>query len=328
MAAAAICPNEFDWGQWSVSYGVPKLTPYAQAIIAQYDQSVPLFLSVPFSLQGSTSERRMIVAAPQQYDCLLIGAALNDVTGGDQGQQIYLNVWDRRTQLHWVTPSPIGWAPLTAFAGLPPFTMPILALPEAYFLPRHVELQHEIWNFTDIGAEGGNITWVGLQLINACQKPATDRVTLANGKTVKIGSRQPLLMPVPIGLQTFDAGVFSWIIDVGGQYVSYTEPLDCDAEIHDVASACLFSSNDTLLDPDNVLIKITDMGDREMWRPDRAPSTAVVGDFTQVFPALPFTMPYILRKGHRLQISVQNNIPLTQLENVVITIRGVRLCEY
>src|SRR5262245_28677755 len=140
---AALCPSQFDWGQWSVSYGTPLLTPYAQAIIAQYDQSVPLFLSVPFNLQGSTAERRMIQSAAQQYDCLIIGAAINGfgVSSGDSGQQVYLNVWDKRTLLHWVTPSPIGWAPLTAFGGLNFNAMPILALPEAYFLPRHVELQ-------------------------------------------------------------------------------------------------------------------------------------------------------------------------------------------
>ena len=49
---------------------------------------------------------------------------------------------------------------------------------------------------------------------------------------------------------------------------------------------------------------------------------------TQIYPALPFTEPYLLKKGHRLQISLQNNNTSTGFDNMFLTIRGVRLCAY
>jgi len=322
--------DEADWGRWVTHYGGPRLSPYAQAIANEYDHAVPFWRTVPFHLTGSSTERRYVVSNPNQYDTLIIGAHINgfDENNGDSGQQVYLNVWDNRTKLPWVTPSPIGWAPLTAYGGVDLNAMPILKLPEAYFLPRGVELVQSIFNFTDIQATNGSITWVGVELVNFDGRCAPLDVTLANGHKVRIGARQPLFMPLPLGRETFSAGVVQLQINAGSNYIQYTAPLDCDAEIHDVASADLFSQLGQTLDPDHLLIKITDMGDRDMWRPDRAPSTGVVGDFTQIYPALPFNKPYTLKKGHRLQVSVQNNIPSTALTNVVATIRGVRLCEY
>ena len=263
---------------------------------------------------------------------LLLGAAANGFgTVGsvtDSIQRTFLSVFDNRTRNPWVSPSPIAWAPVTAFAGLDLNPMPILKMPEAYFLPRNVELVHDIFNFTDEQSTNGTITWYGLQLTNACGKAAPECVTLANGKTVRVGQRQPLWMPLPMGRESYVAGKTTYNAQAGSNYIQYTEPLDCDAEIHGIVSANLFSFGDTPLDPDAVRIKVTDMGDREMWKPTKAPATAVVGDFTQAYPSLPFNKPYILKKGHRLQVSMQNNIPSTALTNVFLTVRGVRLCEY
>ena len=328
--AACFCPDEFDSGLWVNHWGGPRITPYAQAIADCYDVVIPFFMTVPLRLQGSTSERRIITTSPYQYDTLLMGAHINgfDAENGDSGQQVYLNVSDDRTRLPWVTPSPIGWAPLTAFAGLNLNVMPILKLPEAYFLPRHVSLEHSIFNLTNSQAVGGSITWVGLQLINTNKNcPAPEKVTLANGNVFRVGQRQPLFMPLPMGRESYVAGVFSYQVVAGGNYIQYTAPLDCDAEIHGIASADLFTAEGVTLDPDNLLIKVSDMGDREMWRPDRAASTSVVGDFTQVYPSLPFTKPYTLKKGHRLQVSIQNNTD-EAFNNMFLTVRGVRLCEY
>jgi len=327
--ASCLC-FEPDSGRWVSAYGGPKISPYAQAIVDHYDVVIPSWLTVPFHLTGSNTERRYIVQPPNQYDRLLIGAAINgfSTTNGDSGQQVYLNVSDDRTKSPWVTPSPIGWAPLTSFGGIDLNPMPILKMPEAFFLPRHVSLQHEIYNLTNSAATGGSITWIGLQLINVDKRPGPEQVTLPNGSVVRVGARQPLWMPVPLGRKVYLAGVFTWTFDAGGTWTHYTPPLDCDCEIDDIAGSDIFSFAGATLTPENLLIKITDMGDREMWRPDKAPSVAVAGDFTQIYPALPFTKPYILRKGHRLQISVQNNNTSLGLTNMFLTIRGTRLCAY
>jgi len=327
--ASCLC-FEPDSGRWVSAYGGPKISPYAEAIAGHYDVVIPDWLTVPFNLKGSTAERRSVVEPPNQYDRLLLGAAINgfSTSNGDTGQQVYLNVADDKSKAPWVTPSPIGWAPLTSFGGVDLNPMPVLKMPEAFFLPRHTSLEHDIYNMTNSGATGGSITWLGLQLINIDKRPAPDCVTLANGDQVRVGARQPIWMPVPLGREVYLAGVFTWNVDAGGAYTHYTPPLDCDCEIHDVAGSDIFSIGGAALDPGNILIKITDMGDREMWRPDKAPSVAVAGDFTQIYPALPFTKPYILKKGHRLQISIQNNNSSTGFVNMFLTIRGVRLCAY
>ncbi len=329
---AGICPEEFDSGLFIGHWGGPKISPYAQAIVDLYDIVVPYYLTVPFHLTGAHLERRYVVAPPYQYDSLLLGAAINGFgTVGsipDSEQRTFMSVSDNRSKMPWVTPSPIAWAPMTSFGGLDIQPMPILKMPEAYFLPRNVSLVHDIYNLTDEQSTNGTITWVGLQLTNHCNKPAPDCVALANGKTLKIGSRQPLWMPLPMGRESYVAGKTTYTAVAGGNYIQYTEPLDCDAEIHGIVSANLFSFGDTTLDPDAVRIKVTDMGTREMWKPTKAPATAVVGNFTQALPSLPFNKPYILKKGHRLQVSMQNNMPSTGLVNVFLTIRGVKLCEY
>jgi len=327
--ASCLC-FEPDSGRWVSAYGGPKISPYAQAIADRYDVVIPDWLTVPFHLTGSTAERRYVVEPPNQYDRLLIAAHINGfgTSNGDSGQQVYLNVSDDKSKAPWVTPSPIGWAPLTSFGGVDLNAMPLLKLPEAFFLPRHTSLQHDIYNLTNSGATGGSITWIGLQLINIDKRPAPDSVTLPNGAQIPVGAREPIWMPIPLGREVYVAGVFTYLVDAGASYTHYTPPLDCDCEIHDIAGSDIFTTGGTGLDPNNVLIKVMDMGDRKMWRPDKAPSVAVAGDFTQIYPALPFTKPYILRKGHRLQISIQNNNTSTGFDNMFLTIRGVRLCAY
>lgn len=322
--------QEPDAGRWVSSYGGPRVSPYAQAIIDAYDLTIPFFSTVPFHLTGATVEQRNALTSPNQYDVLIIGAAINgfNADNGDSGQEVYLNVQDDKSKAPWVTPSPIGWAPLVSFGGVDLNPMPILKLPEAYFLPRHTVLEHNINNMTNSGATGGSITWVGVQLINIDKRPAPKMVTLPNGTPVGVGQRQPLWIPVALGREGYLAGVFLWTVDAGSMFVHYTPPLDCDFEVHDISGADIFSFFGSPQDPNNVLIKIADMGDREMWRPDRAPSVAVAGDFTQIYPALPFTKPYILKKGHRLQISVMNNNTSMAFENMFLTVRGVRLCEF
>lgn len=325
---SCICPDMLDSGNWITGYGGPVVSPYAQAIINEYDIAIPGYLTVQANLTATANERFNATSSPYQYDLLLIGAHLKGFAGSDNGQFAFMNVWDRRSLLPWVTPSPIGWAPLTAFCGVNVQPTPILKLPEAYFLPAHVELNHNFYSLTGAEIDPGTVTWVCVQLINRNGRPGPGRVTLANGTQVNIGQRQPWFAPIGLGRLTYSAGTHEWDILAGANYVSYTEPMDCDVEIHDVASAHIFEVGDSALDPDTLQFKISDMGDRDMWRPGRSPSTAVLGDFSQIYPALPFNKPYILKKGHRLQISVLNTNSTQGYTNAFIVLRGVRLCEY
>src|SRR5215475_1093975 len=128
--ASCLC-FEPDSGRWVSAYGGPKISPYAQAIVDHYDVVIPDWLTVPFHLVGSTAERRYIVEPLNQYDRLLIAAHINGfgTSNGDSGQQVYLNVSDDKSKAPWVTPSPIGWAPLTSFGGVDLNAMPLLKLP-------------------------------------------------------------------------------------------------------------------------------------------------------------------------------------------------------
>src|SRR5690349_68713 len=106
MQAACLCPDEFDSGNRVTHWGGPHITPYAQAVINCYDVAVPFYLTVPFHLTGSTTERRYVTSPPWQYDTLLLGAHINgfDEDNGDSGQQVYMSVSDNRTKMPWVTP--------------------------------------------------------------------------------------------------------------------------------------------------------------------------------------------------------------------------------
>lgn len=325
-----VCPEELNSGNLIKYFGGPEWTPYAQAIAEAYSTIVPFYLTVPTTLTGATRERKTFKTDPYQHDVLIFGAHVNigNVDSGDSGQQVFLQVADLRTGIPWATPNSVNGSPATAFGGSQVQPMPILRLPEAFFLPRFVELQHDWKMINAATVTGGSITWVGVQMINHCpENPQVDCVTMPDGRTIKVGSRLPWFSTLGLGRESWSANSLTFNMNAGSHYLSYTPPQDCDIEIHEI-NANFFSQAGVSSNPQLIQVKISDAGEREMWTPDLAPSPAVLGSFSQAYPSLPFTKPYILKKGHRLQFLVRNGNPSTAIGNAYATIRGVRLCEY
>lgn len=325
MNSVCYCPG-LDSGNFNIGYGGPKWSPYAQAIADQYEVIVPSYQTVQLDLAGTALERKTVLSDRAQFDQLIFGAHISDFSldNGSSGQQVFMNVDDLKSSRSWVTPTPVGNAPLSSFGGIGISDMPILELPEAFFLPSNTRMRHAIFNLTNSLATGGAITWIGAQLLRPKNGRAPSQVTLSNGKVVNVGWRAPLFASVGLGRETYSAGDTTFVMTAGSRYLHYTPPINCDCEIHDV------HINRSAEDGTNELLvtRLIDVGDRSMWSPNNAPINSVMGEFTKIYPAAPFPKPYILKKGHRLQISVQNNNAAMTINDAFCVIRGVRLCEY
>jgi hypothetical protein len=301
-------------------------TPYAEAIAAEYGVVVPYYMPVPTNLEGSSRELRTVLMPPYHSDVLLFGAHINMGTdsNGDNGQQIFLQVSDTRTGLTWAAPGPLNSAPATAYGGSRTQPMPILALPEAFFLPAHDQMQFD-WKMFSQTAIGGSITWVGVQLSQPKSGKAPEFVEV-NGERIKVGSRRPWLATIGLGTQISVLGAPFFAIDPSARYLHYTPPVDCDTEIHDL-HANYFTQGGISSTPANILLGLSDRGKREFWQVNLAPSPAMVSDFTKAYPSLPLAKPYVLKKGRRLRLSLLNLNALT-INNAFAVIRGVRRCDY
>lgn len=316
-------------GDWVKTWGGPEWTPYARAIASQYAIQIPWFLTVYSTLTGAALERRTVVTDPWQYDTLIFGAHINIGTDGlgDNGQQVYLNMTDLEANIPWSVPNTIGASPMTAYGGSRVAAMPILKLPEAVFIPAHTRLRHDFKMINAQTVSGGTITWVGVQLINPCGLGAPECVVMPDGSKIRTGTRRPWMCTIGLGRETALAGALTYAMTASGNYLHYTPPVECDVEIHDIACN-FFVQGGVTIPVDDVVIKIADAGERGMWTPSQAPVPSVFGNVAQVFPALPFSKPYLLRKNHRLQIFVLNRNTGTTINNAMATIRGVQLCEY
>lgn len=315
-----------NWGN-AIQHWPFAWTPYAEAIAAEYATVVPLFITVPTTLTGVTRERKSVVIPPYLYDSLIFGAHINmgSDSNGDNGQQIFLQVSDLRSGITWAAPGPLDSAPATAYGGSRTQTMPILNLPEAFFLPANVQLKHD-WKMFSQLATGGSITWVGVQLIGPKGGRAPETVTMPDGQRIKVGSRLPWLATIGLGAEISVLGSPFYAIEAGRRYLHYTPPLDCDTEITDIA-ANYFTQGGVSSTPTNILLGLSDRGQREFWTVNLAPSPGVVGDVTKAYPALPLSKPYTLKKGRRLQLSLLN-LNTATVNNAFAVVRGVRLCDY
>jgi hypothetical protein len=319
-----------DFGAQIAGLGARVITPYAEAIMACYASVVPSFQTVQLNLTGATVEQRLILSDRSQFDQLFFSCHIQGFNNdnGDNGQIVFMNVDDLRSGRSWVAPTPVGFAPLTAFGGVDNQATPNLRMPEAFFLPGNVRLRHYINNLTNSQATGGTVTWVGVQLAQPFEGKTPECVQMINGDVVRVGDRAPLFLSVGLGRKSFVGGVTTYSVGAGSRYLAYTPPIGCDVEIHDI-SANFFSEFGTPVGAEAVEFQVVDVGARKMYGPTQNYSQSLMGDFTKVFPAMPFSRPYLLKKGHRLQLSVQNNInPNLALTNAFAVIRGVRLCEY
>lgn len=324
---------KIDTGDWiGNAWTGPDWTPYARAIADHYPNQVPWFLTIPTTLTGGVGQRRVVVTSPNLYDVLIFGAhiSIGSDSVGDNGQTVYLQITHLETGIPWVVPNILGYAPMTAFGGVRRNPTSNMKFPEAFFLPRRTKLKLEFTNAQIAAATGGTITLLGVQLTHPSTPKPPERVTMPNGDVIPVGSRLPWFATIGVGQRIFDPNSVVFNLPPASpmsQSLEFLPPSQCNVEIHDVH--CNFFARDGLsLTPDNLAVKIVDMGSHNHWTPNLSPITGVFGVFTQAYPSLPFNKPYLLQKGHRIQILTQNNTPTADIINGLITLRGVRLCEY
>lgn len=317
--------TELNSGNFIGGWG-PKITPYGMAIAKRYANQIPFYLTIPTRLTGVVRQERNVVSDPYQYDSLIVGAhiAMGSNANGDNGQQIFLQVEDLRTGYLWSAPGQVGTSPCTAYGGSRAAAMPILVLPEAYFLPAGVSLKHT-FSVISSTATAGLLTWIGIQLINPFRSGAPETITMPDGVETRVGGRLPWLATIGLGTEISVIGSLRYVLAAGAIYTQYTPPIDCDVEIHDI-EANWFTQGGADQLPANVLISIADKGEPQLWTPSRSPAPSMMADSTKAFPSLPFTKPYRLKAGHRLAITIQNT-NTTDINDAYITVRGVRTCK-
>jgi hypothetical protein len=325
------CPSYIATGSQVGKLQNGPWTPYAQAIADHYAIQIPLFMTIPTNFSGVALQRRTVLSEPLQYDALIFGALINGGDDTENARSIFLNVADNKSGVYWSSPATLESSPLIAYGSLadePLVNYPtsIVRLPEAFFLPANVELRHEWSQPTGQNATGGYITWIGLQLINPFAKKAPEFVRMPNGEKVRVGSRIPWITTLGIGARSYIAGVQAFRWNGDRSVIDYTPPVECGLEIHDLICSTFDEAAESL-DPDDQLTKLAISKNREMWTPDLSPFTAVFGDVQQVYPALPLPKPIKLEKNERIQFRFQNNTE-NDIDNGMVIIRGVQLCEY
>lgn len=318
------------------AWGGPEWTPYAQAIADHYPIQVPWVLSIDNGLSNSVL-RRTQTTRPFQHDVLILGAsALVDGGGLDNGNFIFLNITHDETGISWAVANKLSLFPLPAIAGMTvrvagaqTLVMPIVRLPEAFFLPAYTKLKLDwliVHPSTGIN-ENAILTLIGVQLSNPRRGfTAPTHVQMPNGQIIEVGSRLPWFSTIPMG-EYQSRALANFTLAAGRQVTQFLPPDDCDVEIHGAYSNFISNPGD-IINRTLISTKITDMGEQTYWTPEVAPSTAVFGGEIQVDPVMPFTKPYLRKRGHRTQITLQNNEASLALDRATVTLRGVKLCEY
>lgn len=304
-------------------------TPYAAAIADNYAVRVPMFLTVPTTLTGVALQRKTVITAPFEHDCLIMGATLqpdNAVTA-DFGQNLFLNLFNNNDNIDWVTPNIVGGAPLTAFGGRGDQLTSVQRLPEACFIPAGATIQHEFTQPTGAANTGGSITWVGVQMMHPRGGATPKMVAMPDGSVIRVGSRMPWFSAWGFGLRFFAAGAINFAPSIGGDAVYYTPPVDCPLEIHDLHSTT-FSIAAGNANPDAQFVKVAIAGRRDIWSADLTPFTGVWGDRNQIYQSLPLVKPLKLRPYERLMFRILNNDSSGNLGSPIVAVRGVRLCEF
>jgi hypothetical protein len=300
----------------------PRWTPFAEAIAANYGVIVPWFFNTRVDLVDALS-RFTTLTQPQQFDVLIFGAHIQGTAA--QLPSIRLQITHKQSGVPWAVPNVNPFFPVTAIAGVNNNAMPNLKMPEVFFLPARTQLKLD-WSCDP--SVIGNIdpflfTLIGMQLTIPHKGYSPNKIAMPDGNVIRADSRLPLFMTMGVGRRNL-AGVFT--STAGGQDVQYLPPISCDIEIHDLAAN--FFSTFTIAAAVNITVKLTATGVENQWTPNYSPVTAVFGSETRVFPALPYCAPNVIPKGHRIQITTQNNNAAGSLQNGLFTFRGVKRCEY
>jgi hypothetical protein len=159
---------------------------------------------------------------------------------------------------------------------------------------------------------------------------------MPHGDVIGVGSRLPWFGCVPFGRRSIvpasarnNAAI---TLPEGEQVMQFLPPVDCPVEIHD-AYANFLAPEVSPAGADKVYfkVKLQDMMSSGDWTPEPSPAPSIFGNETQVFPALPFAKPHLLKPEHRTAMAMLNAgdaVFTTDLSVGTVTLRGVRLCEY
>ena len=312
------------------SWTGPLWTPYGERIASHYRRIVPWYLTVASDLAAPPS-RNTVTTRPYQHDVLIFGASatVEEETTGNDGQFILLQVAHNETGLTWATPNVINAAPLPAYAGINLRSTPILPLPDVFFLPKHTTLRLD-WSATFFADQAfdARLTFVGVQLIDPFSGESPREIVMPDGKTIRVGDRVPWFGTCGAGVRENAIALQGpgFTILAAQQRAQFVPPADCDIEIHNLYANFLLSADGDIT---NLVIKVVDMGTDTNWNPTRSPIASVFGSELGINPALPFTKPYLLKKGHRLNTLTQLNTDgVGFVDNGLLVFRGVRLCEY
>lgn len=303
---------------WLRGYPGLHLSPYAVAIASKYKRVLPWYATIGTTLTNVTREHKIVTMDPLAYDVLIIGAH-TQITDGDNGQNVLLQVSDLETQYLWTVPNSILGSPATAYGGVQTNAMPVLQLPEAFFLGGHVELKHE-WK-TYGTATGGSVTWIGVSLHD--RKPTEDPhfVMMPDGNPIRIGDRLPWLNTLGIGEEISILGNPAYVMGARHQYMAFSDSVERRVSITDLV-ANFFEQGGSSSNPQNVLISFGDKGNPQTWS-IKGPSVSFLGDPATAYPALPLPIPYELAPGNRVQIGVLNRNNAA-INNAYITLRGIQ----
>jgi hypothetical protein len=273
---------------------------------------------------------------PNQFDVLIFGAMVSGTAFNVPF--VGVQVTDQKTGIPWAADNILPFIPLSAFGGLNTNMTSLFKWPEPYFLQRLTALKFDFTLIdTTIGAPGPiTVTLVGVQLVSPANQPPADKLVMPDGSQIRVNQRMPMFLTVPVGPRVPSQYNFSLQGNnvTGNQAVQYLPPIDCDMEVHD-ASLSIISARQDINITVNLLVKLTPTGIAGGWTQNYTPATAVFGGpggfgggASQVYPALPFSKPYLLPKDHRMRLQQTNNNAGTALSNAYITFRGVRLCTY
>lgn len=343
LALRRIDTGDFVGNAWNSS---PRWTPYGRAIAAHYPIQVPLFQSIPVTLSNVPADlsiAQVILTRPQQYDVLIWGLSASQSPTIQQAGQAYLNITHEETGVPWVVPNQIGYAPLPAFAGMNTVggfggpNMPVMRLPEMFFLPKNTRLRLSFLRSRLDVTPSVNILMNlhGVQLINhrfGFQTP--DKITMVNGEEIPVGSRVPWLACIPYGARpNVAAGRAFFDYELIGlqQTVSYTPSSDCDVEICDIYASFLDSTFENFADVRLLRTKLDDTRERNDWTPQFIPVQSIFGSMINLDPCMPYPKPHILRADHKILMTAQNNDTggiSNPVNDGTVTFRGVQRCKY
>lgn len=299
----------------------PRWTPYAQAIARNYKNLIPWYQTMQVDL-GAPPSFTTQFTEDQEHDVLIMGA--HALATAADFPFYFLQITHDQTGIPWCAPNIVPFAPLTAFAGVN-LAGPT-KFPDAFFYPRGTRLRLD-WSNIDPAAgnlSAATLTLIGVQLVDPIGGQAPQQVLMPDDQTINVGSRVPLFMTIGMGSRGAASQIFTFTSN--SQAVQYLPPIECDVEIHD-ASLNFFSTYGSA----NIVtlkIKLVVAGVESGWTPSFAPVMSIYGRDGAVYPQLPFCKPYLLPKDHRYQMNMINPNNAAPVSNGLITLRGVRLCEY